>query len=943
MINGSAPPEQRLRDAASSDAVDVLEGYESRVDGHYNEELTTSRIKYGNNRVTERNRHVTLKRLYRAFFNVFILVLAIIDILWMILDPDIIYCVILTSLILVSGTMTFIQETRSGRAAEKLISMVTTIITVRREGLEIEVDSRELVVGDIVILDTGDTVPADVRIIDSNHLKVDQSVLTGETGGVSKRDAPLDDVSAVLSCDNLAFMGTSVVGGSAEAVVVAVGDDTVFGTMTGRLSEKKKATTYDRGSKAVVKVLLKLMAFTIPPVFIIMVAKGYMNAGELLPCDVLEAIVFSLTLAIGLMPEMLATIVSTNLAKGAIDMSKNKVIVKDVNSIQNFGAMDVLCSDKTGTLTQNRISVKACNDVFGKPSHLVELLSCLNSHNLMSATNQIDWAIDEEAEESEIVDERDAYEYVGDVPFDFIRRRATVVVTDGDRDMMITKGAIPEILSISDSYLSSDGEVRPINDEIREVILSEVEKHSVKGMRLLGVTHKYIERGKTEFTDEDEGGQVFAGYLVFTDPVKPSAAGAVKDLSEYGISVKVLTGDNEYVSRYVCDEIGIESDRILVGTDISAMSDTELREAVESADIFSRLTPSDKSRIVIALRENGHTVGLMGDGINDVLAMKNSDVSISVDTGTDIAKEAADMILLEKDLGILKNGAIEGRKVYANSIKYVKMIGSINFGYMFSLIIATMLFNFEPMGAIMILIFNLVNDLACLVTPWDTVEDEFVREPRKWDAVNLKEVMFHYGPLCPLTDILTWTFMVFVVFSTVPGAVGESMMFDVLNREDLRGTPQELLFQSLWCIEQYWMQVWAIHIVRTNKLPFFQTRSAGILVVTTIVALIVGTALPFTGELWGAIASFDGTMIGIPLWSLLWMPFIACIYFAGAHLVKKHMLRKYGYFACRWRMASGDVPGAVLHDGVKKGKRFSRRPETVGDIHSLMDVGSSDL
>ncbi len=911
VVKGSTDiPEQRLRCAASQDADAVLKEYDSRLEGHFNEELTTSRIKYGKNTVTDRNTHQVLKRLYRSFVNYFIIVLAIIDILWMVLDPDIIYFVILTTLILVSGTVTFVQETRSSKAAAKLVSMVTTIITVVREDSEMEVDSRELVVGDIVILDTGDMIPADVRIIKSNHLKVDQSALTGESNPVSKHSDPTEIGGNILSCDNIAFMGTNVVGGSAVAVVVAVGDDTVFGNMAESLSRKKPSTTYDKGSKAIVRVLLRIMLLMVPPVFIIMVYKGYTEGTE---DYFIEAVKYALTLAIGLMPEMLATIVSTNLAKGAIDMSKKKVIVKDVTAIQNFGAMDVLCSDKTGTLTQNRISVKDCSDLYGNSSHTVELYSALNAKNLRSATNQIDWSLQEYADEFLDSEEVEAFQSVGDVPFDFERRRATVIVGRGDEvDLMITKGAIPEMLSISSAYLDQNRDIQPMNDSKINEIMGMVEWYSTKGMRVLGVAYKYVPSGRTEFTSEDETDLIFCGYVVFTDPVKPSAKDAIKDMAEYGIDVKVLTGDNEYVTRHVCEQIGIDVQEVLTGDVIDGMSDEELNGKVESIHVFTSLTPDNKARVVSALKANGHTVGLMGDGINDVLAMRNADVSISVDTGTDIAKETASMILLEKDLNVLKTGAIEGRKVYVNSIKYVKMIGSINFGYMFSLVLGSLLFNFEPMGAIMILIFNLINDFACLFTPWDTVEDEFVREPRKWDAVNLKAVMVRYGPMCVVTDVMSWLFFIFVVLQGVSITVTDPALIDkgietaadavlggyrLENYDEL--IPVAILFQSLWCIEQYWMQVWSIHIVRTNKLPFFQTCSAKILVVTTIVALAVGTLLPFTGGLWETIAQAGGLeLLPIPLYALLWMPFIGAVYFFGSHLIKRHMLKTQGFFAC---------------------------------------------
>lgn len=913
MVKGSKEsPEQRLRRAATSDADAVLNEYESRPEGHFNEELTTSRIKYGKNTVTNHNKHQVLKRLYRAFVNYFIIVLAVIDVLFMVLDPDIIYFIVLTTLIVVSGTVTFIQETRSSKAAAKLVSMVTTIITVVREDCEIEVDSKELVVGDIIILDTGDMIPADVRIIESNHLKVDQSALTGESNAVSKHAAPVSGDGSILSYDNLAFMGTSVVGGSARAVVVAVGDDTVFGNMAVSLSAKKPTTTYDKGSKAITRVLIKIMLLMVPPVFVIMVAKGFMEGSDDV---VIEAVKYAITLAIGLMPEMLATIVSTNLAKGSIDMSKKKVIVKDVTAIQNFGAMDVLCSDKTGTLTQNRISVKDCSDLYGNSSHTVEMYACLNAKNLRSATNQIDWALQEYADEELDAEEIESYQGVGDVPFDFDRRRATVVVERGDGvDLMITKGAIPELLSISTAYLDQNRDIQPLDEAKVNEIMGMVEWYSTKGLRVLGVTYKYMPTGKKEFTEEDEGDQIFCGYVIFTDPVKTSAKQAIKDMAGYGIDVKVLTGDNEYVTRHVCEQIGIDVHEVLTGDIIDGMTDEELKEKVEDIHVFTSLTPDNKAAVVKALKANGHTVGLMGDGINDVLAMRNADVSISVDTGTDIAKETASMILLEKDLNVLKDGAIEGRKVYVNTIKYVKMIGSINFGYMFSLIVGALVFNFEPMGGAMILIFNLTNDLACLFTPWDKVEDEFVREPRKWDPVNLKQVMYHYGPMCCVTDFLSWTLFVFVflksvevtgfedfgIYNGMDAVLSGYRLGEVTNDGDFTGLLNiAVLFQSLWFIEQYWMQVWSIHIVRTNKLPFVQAWSAPILVVTTILALIFGTVMPFTGDLWARIADIDvGELLSIdPVW-LIWMPIVAVIYFSGAHLIKRWMLKHYGYFAC---------------------------------------------
>ncbi|MCQ2079073.1 MAG: magnesium-translocating P-type ATPase [archaeon] len=822
-----------MKFATSAETADVVEELGSKPEGLTQEEVSAARVQYGRNTVTNKDKHRAARRFYRAFCNVFALALfcyAFIDAILCGLDlelenPSIIdiivqgyiddwqFITIMVSLILISGAVSFIQETRNTRIADKLVSMVSTTITVVRDGEEAEVDSRDIVVGDIIIMDTGDTVPADVRILESNHLKVDQSALTGESADVTKNNETDSPSKPVLQCDNLAFMGTSVVGGSAKAIVVNVGNDTLFGAIADKLSGKSPKTAYDIGTKKVVKLLLTIMICMIPPVICIMLAKNPTWDG------VTEAIKYAIALAVGLMPEMLSTIVTANLAKGAIEMSKKKVIVKDMTSLQNFGAMDILCPGKTGTLTQNKISVKACCDIYGNNSTTVSLYSALNSGNLTSSTNQIDWAIDEfAAEKGDLSTELKGYEFVNDLPFDFIRRRATVVVKrkEDGIDFVITKGAIQEMLSISTGYLDENRDIQPIDDKVTNDILGLAEWYSTKGMRVLGVCYKPIADG-TEFTPADESDLIVAGLIVFMDPVKESTAGAIKDMKDYGIQVKVLTGDNEFVTKYVCEEIELPTSDVITGGQVDAMSDEELQQAVETCNVFARLTPDNKARIVTALRAKGHTVGLLGDGINDSVAMRQADIGISVDTGADIAKESADLILLEKDLGVLKDGAIQGRCVYANTVKYVKMIGGINFGYMFSLIMATLLFNFEPIGAMQILVFNLVNDIACMFIAWDNVEDEYVREPRKWDTTNLRTVFVGYGPMCCVTDVISWTFFAFVV---IPMACpGVTSGWDVLMGGFVTDIESELeamsplmqeqslyavaMFQTCWCVEQY--------------------------------------------------------------------------------------------------------------------------------------------
>lgn len=901
-----------MKFAASAEPEELYKELRTRPEGLSQEEVNASRIEHGDNNVTIRDRHRVLRRFLRSFCNVFTLALfcyafidlilcgietdyhSIWDILWGgMFDPvegDWLYITIIVSLIVISGLVSFIQDTRSTRVADKLASMVSTTATViRDDGEQAEIDSRDLVVGDIIYMDSGDLVPADVRIVDSKHLKINQSTLTGESDAVSKAAKTVGYPKSVLECPNLVFMGTTVSEGSATAVVVNVGDDTLFGLMAGKLSGKKPKTAYDKGTAKVVKLLLTIMVCMIPPVIAIMICKDPSWTG------VMEAIKYAIALAVGLMPEMLSTIITANLAKGAMSLARQKVIVKDMTSVQGLGSIDVLCSDKTGTLTQNKISVKACVNTLGGKSERIELLSALNSSNLSASTNQIDWAIDEYVDENrELLDKLEGYEYVNDVPFDFIRRRATVIVKRKSDDMqfLISKGALQEMLSISSTYENENGEICPLTENNVSSITGLGEWYSTKGMRVLGVAIKPVVDGTTA-TSADENDLVFVGLIVFTDPVKPSAAGAVKDLHDYGIQVKVLTGDNEFVTRYVCDEIALPFDNIVIGSDIDAMSDEKLVEVVENNNVFARLTPDNKSRIVRALRAGGHSVGMLGDGINDSVAIKEADVGISVDTGADIAKESADLILLDKDLRVLKDGAIQGRCVYANACKYVKMIGSINFGYMFSLIMGSLLFDFEPIGALQILVFNLVNDVACMFIAWDHVEDEYVRKPRNWDPKNLRTVFMGYGPVCCITDIISFAFFAFVV---LPNAgVGITSGWEVFTggiNEDTNWTAVHM-FQTLWCVEQFWMQVWAIHIVRNNKMPFFQAWSAPILVCTTIIALAIGTLLPFTSFGLSALE-----MVTPPLFAFVFMPCIGATYFFLSHLAKRRVLRKHGFFAC---------------------------------------------
>lgn len=624
MVNEPYTSEERMKFAASAEIGEVYAELGTRSEGLTQEEANASRVEHGSNSVSAKDHHAAVRRFTRAFLNVFALALfcyAFLDVILCGLDvyvgggpvrflvdgfmDDWIFVTIIVSLILISGCVTFIQDTRNTKVADRLVSMVSTTITVLRDGEEAEIDSADLVVGDIIIMDSGDLIPADVRIVGSNHLKVDQSALTGESDEVKKDAKTVGYPRSIIECPDLAFMGTVITGGSAVAVVVNVGNDTVFGQMAGTISSKRPRTAYDRGTASVVKLLLKIMLLMIPPVVAIMIVKQLMiNDWSFSASVILEPVKYSVALAVGLMPEMLSTIITANLAKGAMAMAKRKVIVKDMTSVQSLGSIDILCSDKTGTLTQNKISVRSCVDLYGNPSSKVELMASLNSGNLTSTTNQIDWAVDEFAAGREnITEAMEGYEFVSDIPFDFVRRRATVVMMRASDRMqfVITKGAIPEILAISPSFMDENGGIQPMDRDMENSILGLVEYYSLRGMRVLGVTMKPIADG-SQITTADETDLVFMGMIVFTDPVKPSAGPAIRSMAEYGISVKVLTGDNEYVTRHVCEEIDLAGGDVVIGADIDRMDDAELREAVEASSIFARLTPDNKSRIVGALR-----------------------------------------------------------------------------------------------------------------------------------------------------------------------------------------------------------------------------------------------------------------------------------------------------------------------------------------------------
>ena len=767
--------------------------------------------------------------------------------------------------------------------------MITTTCTVdRHDGKHQEIPLEDVVVGDIIHLSAGDMIPADVRIIDAKDLFISQASLTGESEPIEKLPQVVkDDNTSVTDYANIAFMGSNVISGSATAVVVSVGDSTLFGSMASAVATEAVETSFTKGVNAVSWVLIRFMLVMVPLVFVINgITKG----------DWLSAFLFGISVAVGLTPEMLPMIVTTCLAKGAVSMSKKKTIVKNLNSIQNFGAIDILCTDKTGTLTQDKVVLEYHMNVDGTEDPRVLRHAYLNSYFQTGYKNLMDLAIihrteEEEAENPQLLDLSENYTKVDEIPFDFKRRRLSTVVQDKNgKVQMVTKGAVEEMLSIC-SHAEYKGRVEPLTDTLRQTILETVDDLNDKGFRVLAIAQKSNPSPVGAFGAKDEADMVLLGYLAFLDPPKESTADAIAALRAHGVMPKILTGDNEKVTRTVCQQVGLQVRNMLLGADVERMSDAQLAKAAETTDVFAKLTPDQKARIVTILRENGHTVGYMGDGINDAAAMKAADIGISVDTAVDVAKESADIILLEKDLMVLEEGIVEGRKTYANMIKYIKMTASSNFGNMFSVLAASALLPMLPMLSVHLIFLNLIYDLSCTAIPWDNVDEEFLAVPRKWDASSVGSFMIWIGPTSSIFDFTTYIFMYFVFcpFFVSGGVLYNDLanVYSGAELEQMRAT-YEAMFQAGWFVESMWSQTLVIHMIRTPKVPFIQSRASAPVTLLTFTGIAVLTIIPFTGF---------GTMLGfVALPASYFLYLIPCIllYMVLATSLKKAYVRHYG-------------------------------------------------
>ncbi|MDO5733793.1 MAG: magnesium-translocating P-type ATPase [Eubacteriales bacterium] len=838
--------QERLIHAAQHEADDVMAKLGTTINGLSNDQVDEMRKKYGDNVVIQGKKQSIAERLYAAFINPFTLILIVLAIVSALTDiifaapeeQSYITVILISAMVLMSGILRFIQELRSGNAADRLTNMiVNTSAIIRQEDGEEERIMEEAVVGDIIRLAAGDMIPADLRIISAKDLFISQSALTGESDHVEKFGAVSElDSKNVLDYENLAFMGTNVISGSAIGLVLATGQDTIFGQIAESINKKPEPTSFERGVNHVSRVLIRFMLIMVPIVFLLTgITKG----------NWLQAGLFAISIAVGLTPEMLPMIVTTSLAKGAVHMSKEKVIIKNLNSIQNLGSIDILCTDKTGTITQDKVALEYHLDLNGKENAAVLKHAYLNSFFQTGLKNLMDRAIiertHEEAEiESSLENLRERYIKVDEVPFDFERRRMSVVVKDLDgKTQMITKGALEEMLRIC-SFVQIGDEVLPLDAAMDKRVRADVDRYNDKGLRVLLVAQKTNPSPVGVFSVKDEAEMVLIGYLAFLDPPKTTTADAITALHEHGVEVKVLTGDNERVSRAICKMVGLDVSQILTGDDIEEMDDATLTREAQRTTVFARLSPLQKSRIVKLMKADGHSVGYMGDGINDVPALKDSDVGISVDTAVDIAKESSDVILLEKDLMVLERGIIEGRKTYANMIKYIKMTASSNFGNVFSMLVAAAFLPFLPMTAIQILVLNLIYDITCSALPWDNVDPEYIMKPRTWDADSISRFMVWIGPTSSVFDIITYAALYFFI---CPAMVGASF-------HNLQSPAQIALFiaifQAGWFVTSMWTQTLVIHMIRTPKLPFIESRSSLPVMFLTTLGIAVLTYLPFS-------------------------------------------------------------------------------------------------
>ncbi|RKS24290.1 Mg2+-importing ATPase [Pseudomonas sp. WPR_5_2] len=868
-VSREVPPTlaQTLVSAAGSDTGALLGTLGSHTDGLSELEAEALREQFGLNEVEHEQPLPWWTHLWHCYKNPFNLLLTLLAVIsW--LTEDMKAAIVIFSMVVLSTLLRFWQESKSNQAADALKAMVSNTATVLRRDLEnggtqrLELPIKQLVPGDLIVLSAGDMIPADCRVLSAKDLFVSQAAMTGESMPVEKFPRRHDsDTLNPLDLDNILFMGTNVVSGTAMAVILTTGNNTYFGALAQRVGATDRApTSFQTGVNKVSWLLIRFMFVMAPLVLFI---NGFTKG------DWTQALLFALSIAVGLTPEMLPMIVTSTLAKGAVFLSRKKVIVKRLDAIQNFGAMDVLCTDKTGTLTQDKIFLARNVDVWGNDSDDVLEMAYLNSYYQTGLKNLLDVAVLEHVEIHRELKVGTAFRKVDEIPFDFTRRRMSVVVAERDQPhLLICKGAVEEVLGVCSRVRHGE-----VDEVLSEVLLARIRQvtatFNAEGLRVVAVAARPMIEGRDTYSLADERELTLIGYVAFLDPPKESTAPALKALAAHGVAVKVLTGDNELVTAKICREVGLEQQGLLLGNDVERMTDAELAVAVERTNVFAKLTPSHKERIVRLLKGNGHVVGFMGDGINDAPALRTADIGISVDSAVDIAKEAADIILLEKSLMVLEEGVLEGRRTFANMLKYIKMTASSNFGNVFSVLVASAFIPFLPMLPMHLLVQNLLYDISQIAIPFDNVDADMLKKPQRWQPADVGRFMLFFGPISSIFDITTFALMWYVFDANTPD--------------------HQTLFQSGWFVVGLLTQTLIVHMIRTPRVPFLQSRAAMPLMVMTGLIMAVGIFLPM-----GPLAHYF-KLQALPSLYFVFLPVILLAYMGLTQAVKGFYIRRFGW------------------------------------------------
>jgi Mg2+-importing ATPase len=864
--------------------VELLAKLNSSLTGLCDEQVKINQDKYGFNEIEKQEELTWYNHLWLCYKNPFNLLLTLLDIFFIVTD-DIRGIIVLSSMIIISTVLRFIQERKSNKAVDKLKAMVSTTATVIRNSnitnsqdyslnnivklqdihnqYKEEVTIKNIVKGDIVRLSAGDLIPADIRILNAKDLFVSEASLTGESLPVEKFSIQSkSNTLNPLELENIGYMGTNIISGSAIGVVISTGRDTIFGNLANRvISNDKQETSFQLGINKVSLLLIYFMLIMSPIVFIL---NGFTKH------DWMSAFIFAMSIAVGLTPEMLPMIVTSTLAKGAVTMSKRKVIIKRLDAIQNFGAMNILCTDKTGTLTQDKICLERHIDIMGENCDDVLEYAYLNSYYQTGLKNLLDIAVLEKANFGDIPLLINKYKKVDEVPFDFQRRRMSVVIDNQNfGHTLICKGAFEEMISCCSTAIKNGQEI-PLTDDLLLKLKAITASLNEDGLRVVAVAIKEYRDIKDSYNVSDETGMSLVGYIAFMDPPKETTKPAIEALNKNGVKVKILTGDNELVTKKVCRDVGLNVDGMLLGSDIDKLSDRELANIAENITVFAKLTPSHKDRIVRVLKDLGNTVGFMGDGINDAPALRSADIGISVDSAVDIAKEAADIILLEKSLMVLEDGVEEGRKTFANMLKYIKITASSNFGNVFSVLVASAFLPFEPMLPMHLLLINLLYDISQIVIPFDNVDREFIAKPQNWNATELRRFIIFFGPLSSIFDITT-----FILLWYFYGA---------------NSIQHATFFQSGWFIESLFTQTMIVHMIRTRKIPFIQSNASSSMVIMMLFILSIGVLIPML-----PLTATYFKMQSLPISYFMWLTVTVISYLLLTQFMKNIYTRKYGW------------------------------------------------